>query len=75
VSEPFTVNINSLEYGGVTEKRVKLWREMLTSGIECAPVKVRPLADLPGRFKVYSGQDLVEAAKTLGRVSVMAVVD
>lgn len=75
MSEPFTVNIDSLEYGGVSPRRVQIWREMLRSGIECAPVKVRPLPNLPGHFKVYSGQDLVEAAKILGRMSVMAVVD
>lgn len=74
MSKPFTVNINSLEYGGVSPRRVQLWREMLRSGIDCAPLKVRPLPDLPGHYKVHSGADLVEAARLEDMASLAAVV-
>lgn len=66
MSAPFVIPIERLEYSGVIEKRVNYWRETLRTKLDFAPVLVAENPGRPGFWKVYSGADLVAAAKLEG---------
>ncbi len=64
----FTVPIDRLEYDPrLKERRVKLWLEILSSGHGYAPITVAEISGRPDFWRVFSGAEVCEAARRLGR--------
>jgi hypothetical protein len=59
----FEVDIADLDFKPMSEPRVTLWRRIIRSGAEIAPIKVVQRENI---WHVHSGAEAVEAARREG---------